>query len=60
MLASNCFVFAAAVAVLLVHFDCHDAASRNGAFSSHALGAADVAAHVVGGDALCVELVGVE
>jgi len=46
------FVLAASVAVLLMHLDRHGAASFDRAFTGHAFGAADVAADVVGGDAL--------
>lgn len=52
MRAANGFILAAAVAVLLVHFHSHSAAGLDRAFSGNALGAANVTAYVVGGDAL--------
>jgi hypothetical protein len=50
--AANGFAGAAAVAVLLVHFDGYGGASGDGTFAGYAFGAAGVAADVVGGYAL--------
>jgi hypothetical protein len=50
--AANSFGLAGPVAGLLVHLYGDGAASGDGAFSGDALGAADVAAYIVGGDAL--------
>ena len=52
MRAANCFIFAASIAILLVHFDCHCAACFDWAFACYAFGAADIAADVIGGYAL--------
>jgi hypothetical protein len=50
--ASDSFGFAGPIAGLLVHFYGDGAAGSNGAFSCDTLGATDVAADVVGADAL--------
>jgi hypothetical protein len=49
---ANGFAGAAAVAVLLVHFDGYGGAGSDGTFAGYAFGAAGVAADVVGGYAL--------
>jgi hypothetical protein len=52
MRTTNSFVLAAPVAVLLMHLDGDCVSCCDGAFACYALGAAGVAAYVVGGNAL--------
>lgn len=50
--ATNSFVIAASITVLLVHLHSYGVACCNGAFACYALGAAGIAAYVIGAYAL--------